>query len=219
MQFNNYPQVKQFFYEHKRLSELYVVLSIRGLAIAMIALFLPIYVYLLRNSIFDVLEFYFWIYLSVMVLFPIADYIASKIGNAHMDLLSAPFGIAFYLLIYFFNPLVVGLPLLGILYGFFEAFFWAFFHGEFSFVSDEKLVENEVSVWRAVHLAVGLLGPFVGGIIITVFGFHVLFMVVVGLLLVSPLPLLLSVETKINSQMNLKEIFSKKYLRIAPGYI
>ena len=209
----------QFFFEHRKLTELYTVIGIRSLAVSMIAIFLPIYIYLLRNSVFDVLTFYFYLFVTVIVLFPVADFIASKIGNVHMDLVSAPFGIAFYLSIYFFDPIMIGIPILGILHGAFDTFFWAFFHGEFSFISDKNLISREVSGWRAFSFFVGLFGPFTGGIIISLFGFELLFVVVAFLLILSPLPLLFSKDIKIKSQMKMKEIFSVKHLKMAPAYI
>ena len=216
---HNYNHFLHFFYEHKTMAELYLVIGLRSLAISMIALFLPMYFFLLRNSFEDVLIFYFALFLAVGIVFPIANFIASKVGNVHMALISAPLGILFYVLIYFSNPLSIGIFALGLLYGAFEAFFWAFFHGEFSYISDKKVVSKEVSGWRAVSFFFTLMGPVLGGAIISFYGFHSLFLVVALVLIASPIPLIFSKDIKIAPRFSSKEIFSKKHLKMAPAFI
>ena len=216
---HNYHYFLHFFYEHKAMTELYLVIGLRSLAISMIALFLPMYFFLLRNSFEDVLIFYFAFFLAAGICFPIASFIASKVGNVHMDLISAPLGILFYMLIYFSNPLAIGIFVLGLLYGAFEAFFWVFFHGEFSYISDKKMLSKQVSGWRAVSFLFTLMGPVLGGAIISFYGFHTLFLTVALVLIASPIPLLFSKDIKIAPRFSPKEIFSKKHLKMAPAFI
>ena len=214
-----YHSMIYFLHGHKRLSELYSVMGIRGFAISMVQLFLPIYIYLLRNSIADVLLFFLFTCLSLIIFFPLAGYIASRVGNMHMALISAPLGIIFFMAIYFFNPLEIGLIPLGILLGAFDSFFWVFFHGDFSKFSDKKIISKEVGGWRLFYGAAHIVGPFVGGAIIAFFSFHILFLLVAILLLIAPFPLLFTKDVKQKTKFSFNELFSREHLRSAPAYI
>jgi len=190
------------------------MLSIRSFGLAMINLFLPIYFFTLRNSLFDVVALLFFTYLSMIFFFPVAAKLTSKIGAAHTMLFSAPFAVLFFGLLYFTNPLQIGIIFIGLLYGFFESFFWIGFHEEFSFASKSKKVGREVGLFRGITIMTELLGPLIGALIIAILGFHVLFAVVVLLILVCQIPLLLSKDIKPRQKFSLKSIYVKKHLTL-----
>ncbi len=200
--------LKYFF--HNKLSEFYIMFSLRNLGLAMINLFLPIFIFSLRNSLFDVINFLFFQFLSLIIFFPLAGKLTSKIGNAHTMLFSSPFLILFFLILYSSNQIIALLPFLGVLLGFAEAFFWMPFHSEFSFISKSKEIDKEISYYRIFGIVFSTIGPLIGSIIILFFGFSVLFLSTIILLLASQIPLLLSKDIKTRQRFYLKNIFRTK---------
>lgn len=195
---------------NKMLTEFYFMISVRSFAIAMIAIFLPIYVYTIRNSLFDLVLFALFVYISLFTFSPFAAKMISRIGNAHTMLFSVPFMFLFFGMLYFFIPTELNIPLLGFLYGFFEAFFWMGFHDEFSTLSKSKKVGKEVGLYRVITIGSKILGPLIGGLIITFFGFNILFIAIIFMVLIGLLPLLLSADIKTKQPFSLKRCFVRK---------
>ena len=203
---------KQFHYLafNKMLTEFYLMISFRSFAVAMIMVFLPIFVFTIRNSLVDVILFAFFTYLSMFVFSPVAAKMISKIGTAKTMLFSVPFMFAFFGALYFFNPLEINLILLGFLYGFFESFFWMAFHDEFSTLSKTSKVGREVGLYRVITMISTILGPTIGALIITIYGFNILFITIIFFTLVGIIPLVLSKEEKTQKSFCLAKCFLGK---------
>jgi MFS family permease len=195
---------------NKLLTEFYFMISFRSFAVSMISIFLPIFIYTIRNSLFDLVLFAFFTYASMFVFSPFAAKMTSKIGNAHTMLFSIPFMFAFFGSLYFFDSLMISIPLLGVLYGFYESFFWMPFHDEFSILSKTKKVGKEVGVYRALTIGTKILGPIIGALIITMYGFNLLFITIIGLTLIGLIPLLLTKDIKTKQPFSLKKSFLRK---------
>jgi len=186
------------------------MISVRSFAIAMISIFLPIFIYMIRGSLIDLIVFAFFTYISMFVFSPLGAKLVSKIGNAHTMLFSIPFMFLFFGSLYFFDPQTLNLPLLGLLYGCYESFFWMAFHSEFSVLSKTKKVGKEVGLYRTLTIGTKLIGPLMGALIITVYGFHLLFVTIIGLTLVGLVPLLLTKDIKTKQPFNLRKSFLRK---------
>lgn len=196
---------------HDTLSKFYVMFSLRSFGLAMINLFLPIFIFTIRSSLFDLVNFFFFEFLAILLFFPIAGKLSARIGTAHTMLFSSPFIISFFALLYFFNPVLIGLSAIGFLLGFGEAFFWMPFHEEFSFISKTKRVGREVGKYRVINIVAALLGPFIGGAIIALFGFHWVFLLTIILILIGQIPLLLSKDIKPKQKFHFRHIFKKRH--------
>lgn len=204
-------KILHYILKNKTLSEFYFMVGMRQFAYSLISVFLPIYIFLLRNSLLDVLIFLFFTYISIIFLFPIVGKINSKFGNVHTILLSSPLMVIFFYILQNFDPLITGLPILGFLFALFQAFFWMPFHEEFSFISKSKEMGKELSLVRLTFSSAGIMAPFLGSLIIVLFGFDLLFLVVLLIAIIGALPLLFSKEVKPKQKFNLKLAFSKKY--------
>jgi len=84
----------------------------------------------------------------------------------------------------------------------FKMFFWPAYHGEISKFGDKKNRGTEISWLFAINRGAGVLGPMIGGIVITVFGFPVLFVIAAGLALLASFPLLRTKERFRPMRMN-----------------
>jgi MFS family permease len=167
----NQRRMLHFLLFQDTLTEFYLMLTLRNFGLAMINLFLPIFIYTLRNSFLDLIIFLFFVSLALTFFFPFAGKIASKLGAGHTMLFSAPFTIAFFSLLYFFDPLSLSIPFLGFLFGFSEAFFWMAFHIEFASISKPNKVGKEVGLYRVITIMTALVGPLFGGLVIAFFWF------------------------------------------------
>ena len=78
---------------NKILTEFYFMISVRSFAVVMITIFLPIFVYTIRNSLFDLILFAFFTYLTMFIFSPFAAKMTSKVGNAHTMLCIGRFAV------------------------------------------------------------------------------------------------------------------------------
>jgi MFS family permease len=72
--------------------------------------------------------------------------------------------------------------------------FWFSYHTDFSKFSRKKSRGKQVGVSKIVTALASVVGPIAGGIILSFFGFKVLFLLVSFLLIASTFPLFLSKE-------------------------
>ncbi len=193
------------------LSEFYLMMGIRNFGLSMISVFLAAYIYSLQNSIIDVIVFLLIHFITMTLVFPISAKLTSKIGTMHTILLSTPITVLFFYLLNSLSPLENFIPLLGIIFGISEGFFWMAFNEEFSFISKSKKIASELSSIKIMVTIAGVIGPFIGGLIILLTGFDYLFLIVILLLFAGTIPLLLSKEIKPKQKFtfSVKKIYSE----------
>ena len=199
---------------NKELIEMYISMGLRSLALAMVGIFIPLYLFKeLGYGIETVLLFYLIIYGVMALLTPICGIISSKIGLKHSILLSIPFSLSF---IYLLNSLKYGLihySIVAIVEGIGLSLFWIAFHIDFAKCSDKKNRGKEVSIWFVSSLILSIIGPIVGGILLNVYGFSWLFIITGFLLFASVIPLFFSNENRVKYKFKLKNVFLKKHTR------
>ena len=177
----------------RELSEIYFAIVLRAIALSMLGLFIPLYLFKEINLGLTNIVYY---YLLWAVVFAVTSFIAMKFackyGFKHCIFVSAPLDILalglFYLLGKGYFPFWVPAIFVGIA----NAFFWSGFHVNFAKSSDKVKRGREVGFMYALIALFAVLGPFVGSVILTNFGFYALFGVVSVLLLIGVFPLILS---------------------------
>lgn len=203
----------QHIIEHlhnRELNELYISSAIRTFAIAMINLFVAIYLFKLGFSFTSILLFYLTYYvIHIICIFPVSHIIA-RIGIKHTILLSVPPLILYYLTLYtlpqFHWPLLLPAMFVGIA----KALFWTSYHLDFARFSNKKERGTQVGIMQTVNTVFRALGPIIGAIILTLLGFKALFATVVVLLFVSTIPLFYSKDTHEHEPVSYKKIFNKR---------
>ncbi len=210
-----------WFLKKKALSELYLAITLRGLAISMVGIFIPLYLYFeLAFPLKDVFVFYIITSIIFAIFTPIAAKFSSKVGFKYCILISSFFHITFFGLLFLLNKLHYSLILLAIILGISEAFFWFSFHADFAKNSDHSHRGREVSLWFAFSSVSAILGPFIGGLILSIpeLGFGWLFIFASIVLLSSAVPLFFFKEDK-TRPISFKNIFSKIKLKEAIAFI
>jgi len=180
---------------NKQLSEIYLAIILRAMAFSMIGLFVPLY--LLREmglSLGDVARYYLvWVGVFVVVTL-LAMKFACRFGFKKSIFFSVPFDILALGLLYSLES--TGLPYFipAIAIGVANGFFWSGFHVHFAASSDKGKRGSEIGLLYALAAFFAVLGPLAGSLILTHYGFTMLFAIASVLLIASIVPLFFSRE-------------------------
>lgn len=159
-----------------------------------IAIFEPIYLFSLGYSLRFILGFYFISYVLYFFLLPWGGQIARTRGYEHSILYSAPFLILYYLSLFsipYHSVFVVAALLSQSLH---KALYWPGYHADIAKFGSNKERGKELSNFSLLSIFTAVAAPAFGGLVITFFGFKILFIIVACLILISNLPLLATPE-------------------------
>lgn len=209
----NRPQHHLYFFKKRELNELYISVAIKSFALAMISIFIPIFLLKLNYSLTSVLIFYA-ILNATHALFVIpAAKISSKYGFKHSILYSIPILIIFYLGLYTLEQFHWPLYSLAIIFGINNALYWVGYHIDFCVFSDKKERGEEVGMAKILTLVFQVLGPIIGGLILTFIGFQALFTIVSVLLIASAIPLFFTKDIHRSVPVSIKAIFKGQKIK------
>ena len=207
------------FLKNRELDELYACVGIKYFAVSMIGIFIPLYLLSVDYSLIQVFLFYAIISIIHGTFGIIAGKITSKYGIKHTILFSVPILILFYTLLYLIPNFPILFYIAPIFYGIHSSMFWIAFHSEFSKVSKKKDTGKAISIRKLLINVFSVLGPLIGGLIITFLGFKILFGVVSLLLLCSTIPLFKTKDIYFSYDISLKKAFQKRTLKNYIGHI
>lgn len=189
-------------YFNKELSQGFLLLitarTIVYMAIGLLGLFLPIFLYELFNYNFQYMVLYFGIGYFLYALFvPIGAKFLNYFGFRRGLRVSIFLGAFFYVVFYFVNQenMIYLIPLsifIGLIY---KMFYWVPFHIDFSKFSDKKNLGKEISFLEAVKDFIGVFIPIISGFLIVKFGFDILFIIAIIIYLISGIPYLMIPRT------------------------
>ncbi|NQU98245.1 MFS transporter [Candidatus Woesearchaeota archaeon] len=184
-----------YFNLKSELHELYFSISLRTFAIMLINIFVPIYLIKLGYTFQTVLWFFtIFAFTHAVTSFPAAK-ISSNIGLKHTILISVPFLILYYFLLYsvqFVQSLGIPIITIAVFGGVSNALFWIGHHTHFAEYSHEGKIGKELGTVKILISIFTAIGPVIGGLLLTFFSFNVVFLIVCGLLVLSVIPLLMS---------------------------
>lgn len=173
----------------REISELYATITIKNFAFSMMSIFEPIFIYNQFHSLSAVFLFYAAVYLFYFISLPLGAKAASKYGFEHCIFYSVPFAI-FYFLTLSQIPNNKTLMIFSILFVVaYKTLFWPSYHSDFAHYSRSGYRGREISMLSFVSTMATVIGPVLGGIIISTFGFRVLFVIVSMVSLVSIIPI------------------------------
>ncbi|MFH0936095.1 MAG: MFS transporter [Candidatus Woesearchaeota archaeon] len=203
-----------------RLKEIYISIFIRALAISMIGIFIPIYLIREVNySLQNVLWFYIIFSVTFGILTPFSAKIFNKIGFKYCILISAPIYLLFYILLYYLTQININLYYIAIIGGLANSFYWISFHSTFAKYSDHDHIGEQIGIWYSIAIFIGLLGPLIGGIILTFLDYRILFILVTITLILSVIPIFMIKVKHEKQEYHIKNIFKKNNLADVPGFI
>ncbi|MFQ3275064.1 MAG: MFS family permease [Candidatus Nanohaloarchaea archaeon] len=192
----------------QEIQEVYLHTFLFKLGVKLVSIFIPFYILELGFSLNTVFMFFLIYYGSYLVFSWTNALICSKIGYKHtMILASAPI-IAFYFLLRGASSIteVYSLALLG---GFAFNLYWTGMNPETANSSHDGEREKETGFFFSMPSLASISAPIIGGMILAISSFQVLFGATVGLIALSFLPFLLTQEHYTGMDLNLREFISE----------
>ncbi len=204
--------LSHYFTFKSELNELFASISLRTFARSLINIFVPIYLITLGYSFMTTFIFMAVTSLCHAIFAYSAAKLSAKIGFKHLIIVSAPFLIIYYLLlnsILFIQSLSIPIVLIAIFGGTSNAFFWIGYHTDFAKSTTKKNSGKKLGFVRILISLAGSLGPIAGAFLITRLDFHYTFMIVVGIIILSLIPLLMRKDKHEPFKFEFKDIKSK----------
>ncbi|MBI2573044.1 MFS transporter [Candidatus Woesearchaeota archaeon] len=196
----------------KELSHIAISITLRFFALSLISLFIPLYLYHeLGYSLTQTLLFFIFYSLIFAVFTPIAAAFAARFGVKHAVLFSLPFYVAFLAGLSLLKTVAIPLVVLSSLVGISLAFYWMGMNLLFYHASDQKHRGEEVGKVSFYKILATVAGPLLGGLLISLVGFRIVFVIACVILIGSAAILFLRKETHIRYHFSFKEVLAKDH--------
>lgn len=170
--------LKTFLPHHMRrqVKELFIATTFVNLALAMVVLFEPIYLYQkLHYKLHEIMLFYFIVYIVYFFIMPLGAKFARKKGYELGIFIGTFLYIAFYVSLF----LIAWYPILfyisPVIYALQKMFYWPAYHADFARFTDDKEEGREISAMTVASSLVYIVGPILAGFIIYEWGYGALF--------------------------------------------
>lgn len=178
------------FFANKEITSLYITLGLFQFAEGLISIFIPIYFWQLGMSMSRIIFFYLLVSVFVILTALIVMPLLRRLSDKTMMISSFPFIILFFLGLKYIAAFPVLFFALPVVLAVNRIFFNVGYHLDFSQAADKGHVGEEVGMRGMVSSLVKLSAPFLGGLLITFFGFSQTFVVAAFIMLLAFLPLL-----------------------------
>jgi len=218
---------------------LYLTNTVRVLAVSLVGIFLPIYIFNIsqdfmffhHNVVINGLSWVLAYFLlrstfTLIAVLLLGNLIFSKLHFQLSMIISFVFLVTEILLWYLSAGNLFLILIAGILAGFKVTLYWVPYHIFFLRKSGKKLKHFGKNTGMRFFLTriISSIGPAIGGLIIVNYGFDVLFMTSIMLLVVSALPIALVVHEWKHKEHNMVKVIKNyvlngKYKRIAISYM
>lgn len=203
-----FDQIKHII--HGRYYGLVVADSLRNIALSMISFFVPLFLIKNGYSIKSVAIYYLFFYIACIIAHYILLKTISRIGVKRGLVISYFSEICFYVILSNYeriSAIAGGIKFLAIL--FVPAViaivtYWTAHHIYFFIASHSRHEGKKLGLLYSIPNALGIFTPFIGGLIITFFGFKATFLVSVILLSTASFVIFMSknIATEINCKVN-----------------
>lgn len=204
---------------HNKYNDLIIADTFRTLALSMISLFIPIF--LIINGKFSLFEVALYevgiIFFGTFANYFVLKYLIKLIGIKKTLILSYITNIIFYTALNKYEFLIEEfgkyqfLAFIGIFEMFASATYFMAHHMYFLKSTKATNSGKKLGLLYSIPAFLGMMGPFLGGIIITGFGFEITFLFVIVLLCAASYSLFFSKDVKApEPNLNWKKVFDKK---------
>jgi MFS family permease len=180
----------------KELGEFYASLMIENFSLALVGIFIPIFLIEKGFSLPAAVLFMIISWVASSIFSPVAARIDSDLGVKHVILYRTPLLVVFYILLIFVNSISFLYIFIAILGGVSLTLYWTSMNGLFVKNADKIHEGEEVGLYFGLERTPAIIAPTVGALILRSLGFDFLFSLAVGFLLLSVIPLFLSHDFK-----------------------
>jgi MFS transporter, DHA1 family, multidrug resistance protein len=179
----------------REIEHLYASTAIASIALAIVVLFEPIFLYsVLGFSVSEVLLFFAVTYAIYTVLIVPGAKIASRFGYAHAIFFATPFYILYWIFLYGSQTTFQLIYLAPLMFAIQKALFWPAFHASLARFANGEQRGREFSLFYAIGHFCQIVGPLLGGFMSQWFGVQTVFIVAAVIYFFSFVPLFLNRE-------------------------
>lgn len=207
----------------RQVRELYWSTVMQNMALAMLLLFEPIYLWQQGFSVNQILWFFLAVYVTYFLALPLGAKFATTTGFEKSIALSTIAQIAYYACLYLVAVNWWWAVPAVLLYTIQKMFYWPAFHADFARYSDATEEGKEVSTLHVTLSAVYVIGPLLGGALITYGSWLIMFIVGCLVILASNWPLLRTTEEfkprNFPYLASYKRLFARDNWRTLIGYL
>lgn len=176
------------------LSELYVSMTFRSIAVGSIGIFVPVYMYRLGYTLAEILTLYGWFATTMAIASVGSAWMVARFGPKHVMLLSYALQLCSSALFLTHERVHWPIIVLGIFWGLATNLFFVAYHVDFSKVKHANHSGEEVGYMYMMQKVGLVIGPLLGGVIGTIFGGSYVFLAATLLMALGALPLLKTAE-------------------------
>lgn len=199
-------------------TQFFTSIAIRYLALGMVVIFEPIYLYLFfGKSLSLTLLFFAAIHGLFALTVVFGGKIMSKIGLKHAMLLSHLFFFGYFLVLFYFGASFLLIPLAVLLKTIGMILFWPAFHTDFVRFSEKGYRGRCVGKMNVACSAPTIVSPIIGGFVLANFGYPGLFTVVLVVLMASAIPMFLSKEAYVVYSDSYSKAWGRMFKKINRG--
>lgn len=202
---------------HNSYYELIIADTLRYIALALVSLFIPVYLLQIGYSIFAIAFFEIGLFVfSIFFHFILLQNI-NKLKVKRSMIISYFTDILFYFLLYNSSFLISHfgscnfLLILVAVHVIASTFYWTAHHIYFFNSSNSKNGGKRLGLLIAIPVALGVVSPFIGGILVTIFSFHITFIISILFLVLASISLLFSKDVQTNIKIVKTKIFDFNY--------
>ena len=206
-----------------QMHELYWSALLQNLAMAMLLLFEPIYLWQQGYGVRGIILFFTGVYVAYLVLMPLGAAYATRFGYEHSMGLSTVAQVAYYACLFLASTSVWFLFPAALLYALQKSFYWPAYHADFARYSDQSEEGREISGLSVALLGVYVIGPLLAGVLLAIGSWWLLFTVGCVIILLSNWPLLRTPEVFIPRSFpylaSFRRLFEPSLRRHLLGYL
>ena len=185
------------------LKELYLSMSLRSLAMSMSGIFIPIFLFHLNYKIWQILFYFFCVFITQYIFAIPAAKIVGKIGPKHTILISYLLQTITLLGLIYLKTFSFFFVPSAILLGLANVCFFTSYHIDFSKVKHQNTGGSELGLAYVSERFGAFIGPILGGLIAFIFAPKYIFIFSIVILLLAAVPLFSTKEpTRLNQELH-----------------
>jgi MFS family permease len=205
-----------------------IVVTLRRTAIELLGLFSPLYVlgiarglgYSIKSSFLVVIGYFLLLYLAKILTMPLAENTSFRIGYRRTLILSTIPFFLFVGLLVLSQSYPILLIFVALFWGVHAALFWFGYHGLFVKRGDYEHFGKQTGLSQAIYIAIGVVTPIFGGLVVLKFGYQALFLAAGAIFALGVMVALLSKEIRPHRDariVNVIQLF-KTHKKVMLGY-
>jgi MFS family permease len=201
--------IKSFLPHHmkRQVKELFVFTTLINLALALVTIFEPIYLYQIGYGLNDIMLFYLIVYVLYFLIIPLGAKFARRRGYEIAMFIGSIFFIVFYVALFWIAKYPILFYITPIIFAIQKTFYWPAYHANFARFSDKEEEGKEISALTIAASLVFIIGPVLAGFIISQWGYGVLFTIASVIFLASNIPTLITKENLKSGTFSYKEAY------------